>query len=162
MNIHRIRTEYDLDCVVALDNFDLIAERVQGLLSHGRTLMVAHQYATYIHRAPDLFSRQTVNNVQVRTKDREASLWIACTDIGIGFHAYAWDGNETEAQVWQRYHKGQHEAGNPFDRRRNLVDLQIQGGREGDPAGRSDRLVVRAYNQDGVCDEKVIAFEAVA
>jgi hypothetical protein len=37
--------------------------------------------------------------------------------------------------------------------------VEIIGGRANDGPARDDRILIRAWNRDGICDERVIGFD---
>ncbi|HEY6117215.1 MAG TPA: hypothetical protein VI172_14785 [Candidatus Dormibacteraeota bacterium] len=164
----RIRTDHYVDAMVALDNFELIEARVRRLLSHGRRISMTQRY-TYTQRAPELHAGLTVdiearNGGIVGGADSDGA-WLTVylrpgLMAGFGFSAYASDGNATEEEAWKRYHAKKAEADDPFERRRRMTEVSLTGGREDDEASRDDRIVVCAWNDDGVCDERVISFDS--
>lgn len=157
-HVDRIRTQHHTSAMVAPDTLALITERIQRLLPQGRRLAVAHTYATYTGQPPKLYPHLTVD--QVRSGH---GLWVAChPDLGFGVDIDERAGDQCEADVWRRFHNGRHEADRFDERRRFMTEVILTGGREGDDLSTDDQIVIRRYNADGVCDEKVIAFEAVS
>lgn len=159
MNVDRIRTEHHVSALVAVDSFPLIAQRIQRLAPVGRRFAVAHRYATYLHRAPDVYPALTV--AQVRVNESTNSLWVECEpDFGFGIGIRDVWLAATEADAWKYYHAGRHEAESFSERRRDLTYVELTGGRDGDALSGNDRILIHTYNGDGVCDERAIAFEA--
>lgn len=167
--IDRIRTERYVTAMVALDNFDLITARVRQLLSHGRRMSMTQRY-TYIGHSPELTVGLTVDTeargggiVEGGGSDgKHFGVYLRPGLLtGFGFSAYVSDGNATEDEAWKRYHAG---AGpdDHWSRRRNMTCIELVGGMEGDGAARDDRIVISAWNEHGVCDEKVIGFDSGA
>lgn len=156
MSVDRIRGEHRVTAMVAPDTFPPIAQRVERLLPPGRRLAVAHTYATYTGQPPRVYPNLTVD----RVRDGHG-LWVVCDpDFGFGLDVDERAGDRCEADVWRRFHNGRHEADRYDQRRRNMTEVTLVGGREGDGLRDDDQIVIRYYNGDGVCDEKVIAFEA--
>jgi hypothetical protein len=156
-NPDRIRTDYHVTAMVALDTFDLIAERVRRLLSHDRRMSMTQRY-TWTGNSPDLHVGLAVFDIQQGTDWFHVRLEPGLQ--GFGFAGYAHDGNTTEAESWKRYHAGKHESKDFFERRRDMTLIELTGGREQDDPSRDDRIVIHAYNRDGVCDERVIGFDS--
>lgn len=166
----RIRTMRDVHVMVALDTFDLIEARVRKLLSYGRRISMTQRY-TYLDHAPDLHVGLTLNTagrdggiVSAKT-DEDAHLIVSLKPglmTGFGFSAYASDQNATEKQAWQRYHAGKSASADFFERRRSMTEIRLVGGLENDGAARDDLIVIRSWNDDGVCDERVIGFDTSA
>jgi hypothetical protein len=160
--VDRCRTQRDLHAMVALDNIDVLAERVTNLLSHGRRITLSRRY-TYI----DEPSQVTAGLIL----DREPNLWHARDGAGFGvslkpgltagfgFSCYGHDGNTTEKEAWARFHAAESIADDWFKRRRDMTEIRITGGLPSDGPARDDRLVIRAWNRDGVCNEVVVAFD---
>ena len=154
--IDRIRSDHHVTALVAPDTFIPLALRVQRLLSHGRSISVAHSYATYTRRPPEIHVGLRV----VKIRDGHG-IWVVCEpDFGFGFDIEDRAGDRCETDVWRRYHDGKHEAESFFDRRRDMTEVTLTGGREGDEPNHEDSIVIRRYNGDGVCDERVIGFGA--
>lgn len=161
MSLNRIRTDHRCDALVAVDSFPLLAARMERLLPPGRRLSVAHRYATYTGHAPEVHGGLTVALLRVNLDT--TSLWVECepeSTMGFGFSVRDVWLAATEDNAWKYYHAGQHEADAFFDRRRDLTHVHLVGGRDGDDLSREDRIVIRTYNRDGVCDERVIGFDA--
>lgn len=157
--VDRIRTKHHVTAMVALDSFPLIVARIQRLCPTGRPLAAAYSYATYTGRAPEVFPGLTVESVRVNP-DR-SSLWVETEpDFGFGVGIRCDWTAQTEESAWKHYHGGQHEADAFSDRRRDLTYVELTGGREGEDLSSKDRIVVRTYNSDGVCDERVIGFHS--
>lgn len=157
-NVDRIRTQHHTSAMVAPDTLPLIADRIARLLPEGRRITIAHRYATYTGQPPKLYPNLIVDRIRL-----ENSLWIVCQpDFGFGFDVDERGGDRCEADVWRRFHNGRHEADRFNERRRFMTEVTLTGGRDGDDLSSEDQIVIRRYNGDGVCDEKVIAFEAVA
>lgn len=168
--IDRIATERYINAVVALDTFDLIVARVRKHLSWGRRISMTQRY-TYLDRAPELEVGLTLD-----TEERNGGITVGGDSngrffgvtlrpglmTGFGFGAYASDGNRTAEEAWKRYHAGEN-AADHWSKRRNMTLVTLTGGMEGDlgPA-RDDLIVIRAWNQHAVCEEKVIGFDTDA
>lgn len=169
MTADRIARERHIEAMVALDTFDALAARVRRLLSYGRRISMTQRY-TYTDHAPDLHVGCTVD-----TEARGGGIHEGGNNggkhfgvhllrpgrllLGFGFSAYPGDGNDTEKEAWQRYHAGA-DTTDVWAKRRNMTRLTITGGMDGGygPA-RDDLLIIRAWNDSGVCDEKVIGFD---
>jgi hypothetical protein len=152
----RITTEHHVTALVAPDSILPLARRVQRIVSHNRTLAVAHSYATYLHRPPEIHASLRV--VDVRDGH---GIWVSCEPhFGFGFDIDDRAGDRSEDDAWRRYHAAQHEAERFGDRRRFMTEVTLTGGREQDDPRPDDSIVIRRYNADGVCDERVIGFGA--
>lgn len=169
-NVDRIRTQRHTEAMVALDNFDLIVARVRKLLSYDRRISMTQRYS-WVNDAPELHVGCTLDKdarnggiVEGTSADgRHFGVYLRPGLLnGFGFSAYASDGNATEAEAWKRYHAGD-DATNHWGKRRNMIRLTLNGGMDGDygPA-RDDLIVIRAWNEHGVCDERVIGFDTDA
>lgn len=166
--IDRIRTQRHVEAMVAVDNFGLLTARIRKLLSWQRRITLTQRY-TYVDEPPTVtaglmldtsawdggFSEGGNTNgrhfgVNLRGRGRLD---------GFGFSAYASDGNATEVDARKRYHAGK-DATDHWTRRRNMTLVTINGGMDGDTGpARDDLIVIRAWNSDAVCDEKVIVFD---
>lgn len=159
----RINRQRHVTAMVALDTFDLLAARVVKLLESGRRMTLVTRY-TYTGHTPVVTPGLTLYeppkvwhqeggaagiNVQLQPGIR-----------GFGFAIFPGDGNDTEAEAWRRYRAGKAESEKYSERRRDMIEVEIQGGMPGDlgPA-RDDQLIIRHWNQDGVCQETVVAFD---
>ncbi|WP_030487304.1 hypothetical protein [Micromonospora chokoriensis] len=166
----RILNQRHLDTMVALDTITLLAARVRKLLSYDRRISMTQRY-TYTTSAPELLVGCTLD-----TKARNGGIVEGGDDTGryfgvylrpglltgFGFSAYASDGNATEAEAWKRYHAGK-DTTDHWHKRRNMIRLTINGGMDGDSGpARDDLIVVRAWNEHGVCEERVIGFDTAA
>ena len=158
----RIRTQRHVTAMAALDTVELLAERATNLLSHNRRITMTQRY-TWVEQPPEVKTGLHVEG--------EPHLWRQDDGIGFGvrlgpdllagfgFAAYAYEGNATEAEAWKRFHAAKAESDRFSERRRNMTEVTICGGMPGDSPARDDLIVVRAWNDDGVCDERVIAFD---
>ncbi|MFI6228668.1 hypothetical protein ACIBCR_15305 [Micromonospora echinospora] len=165
--IDRIRTQRHVEAMAALDTFGLLTARIRKLLSWGRRITVTQRY-TYVDQPPTVTAGLMLDTSARRGGISEGGnadgrhFGVALTPglmAGFGFSAYASDGNRFEADVWKRYHAGKNST-EFWDRRRNMTQVTINGGMDGDTGpARDDLIVIRAWNSDGVCDEKVIAFD---
>lgn len=162
MTADRISTQRHVTAMAALDTVDLLAARVTQLLSHGRRMTMTRRY-TYVNDPPEVTTGLVLAG--------EPKLWrqddAAGFDVrlgpnfltGFGFAAYGNEGSAAEAEEWARYHAGKPESDNFFERRRNMTLVEITGGLAGDGPARDDLIIIRPWNRDGVCDERVIAFD---
>lgn len=158
----RIRTQRDLHAIVALDNIDMLAERVTNLLRHGRRMTTVRRY-TYVDSPPEVTAGLTL--------DGEPNLWKADDSAGFGVHlnpgimsgfgfsCRAIDGGATEKEAWVRFHAAESQSTDWFKRRRDMTEVHITGGLAGDGPARDDQIVIRHWNGDGVCEEVVVAFD---
>lgn len=154
----RILTERHVTTMAALDTMPHIAARIRNLLSHGRRITITRRY-THLDGPPEVTAGLTVD---------EVCDWRGGNGIGVhlkpgltaGFSVSAHPGeNDTEAGEWKRYHAAESVSDDWFKRRRDMTRLDITGGLPGDGPARDDLLVIRAWNRDGVCDERVVAFD---
>ncbi len=160
--VDRIRRERGLEAMVALDTIDLLADRVINLLSHGRRITLVQRF-TYTQQPPTVATGLSLRDEpKVRHQDGGASFGVHLEPgvlTGFGFRAYACDGNDTEANAWQRYRTGKAESDRRSERRQDMTHLWIVGGLSNDSPARDDLLVIRHWNHDGVCTETVVAFD---
>jgi hypothetical protein len=171
MSVSRIASQRDVNAMVALDNFDLIEARVRKLLSYGRRISMTQRY-TYVGHAPELHVGLTLDTdargdgITSYRDDSGAHFGVFLKPglmSGFGFSAYTSDGNATEAEAWKRYHAKKATSADFFERRRRMTQIRLVGGMEGDfgPA-RDDLIEIKAWNDDGVCSERVIGFDTLA
>lgn len=158
----RVLRQRDLHAMVALDTIDMIAERVTNLLSHGRRMTTVRR-CTYVGSPPTVTAGLTL--------DGEPKTWKGTGGVGFGvqlkpgimsgfgFSCYGSDGNATEKEAWARFHAAESISDDPFKRRRDMTEVQINGGLPGDGPARDDQLVIRHWDGDGVCEEVVVAFD---
>ena len=171
MNINRIRTSRHVEAMVALDNWELLTARVRKLLSWDRRIAMTQRY-TYIEQPPELhvgctLDKDARNGGIIEGGDdtgRHFGVYLRPGLLtGFGFSAYASDGNTTEAEAWKRYRAPEKYVTDHWSKRRNMTLLTLNGGMDGDSGpARDDLIVVRAWNEHGVCDEKVIGFDTAA
>lgn len=158
----RLRTMRQTTALVALDTIDILAGRVMNLLSHGRRITVTRRY-TYVDEPPEVTAGLTLDGEpKVWKRDDGAGFGVHLKPgllSGFGFSCYAHEGNTTEEEAWTRYRAGKSTSGNYFERRRDVTEVRIGGGLPGDGPARDDELVIRHWNGDGVCDERVVAFD---
>lgn len=170
-SIERIKSMRHVDAMVAMDNFDLIVARIRKLLSYGRRMSMTQRY-TYVDSPPDLYVGLTLDEEARPGGISESHSDDGChfgVNLkpgirGFGLGAYRSDDNACEADVWKRYHaSGDGDHVHRAHRRRNMTMVTLTGGMAGDfgPA-RDDLLIIRAWNEHGVCDERVIGFDTDA
>jgi hypothetical protein len=164
MTTDRIRTRRHVEAMAALDTVELLAERVSNLLSHGRRMAMTQRYA-WVNRPPKLSVGLTVREQGAWRQDNAAGFTVRLEggsslllDV-FGFAAYGYEGSATEAEAWKRYHAAKADSRVFFERRRNMTCVTINGGLPGDGPARDDLIVIQHWNDDGVCDERVIAFD---
>lgn len=159
MSIDRIGTQRHTRAMVALDNFDAIAERVQRLLEPGRRISMTRR-VTYTDSAPELVVGLTLDpeghggGIHVRRDKDHGHIGVSLKPgltAGFGIGAYAGEA-DTEKQVWDRYHAGE-------DARRNMTMVVFTGGLPGWEPGLDDQLVIRRWNSSAVCIEQVVGFD---
>ncbi|MFJ8690242.1 hypothetical protein [Micromonospora wenchangensis] len=155
-NPARVASMRDVTCMAALDTMPHIADRIRNLLGHGRRITVARRL-TYTDRPPEVTTGLTVD---------EITDWRSGNGIGVhlkpgihGFSVSAHPGeNDTEVGEWKRYHAA--DGSDPFQRRENMTEVHISGGLSGNGPASTDLLVIRHWNSAGVCEERVVAFDA--
>lgn len=159
----RLRSQRHTRAMVALDNFDAIADRVQHLLAPGRRITIVRRY---LHSGswPEVQVGLTLDpeahggGLHIRKAPGQAHIGVSLkpgltSRFGIG--AYSGEA-DTEEQVWARYHTGDD------DSRRNMTLVVFTGGLSGWEPMLDDQLVIRHWNSHGACDERVIAFDTPA
>ncbi|MEV2239570.1 hypothetical protein [Micromonospora sp. NPDC049891] len=162
----RILAMRECSAMVALDTMPHLVTRIRNLLSHGRRITMTQRY-TYVDRPPEVTAGLTVDTraydggISEHRRDDGHHFGVRLrpgAGSGFGLSAYACDGNRTEAEAWKRYHAGK-DATDVWAQRRNMTVVEIVGGLPGDGPARDDRLIVREWNDSGVCDERVIVFD---
>jgi len=156
----RILTQRDLSCMVAVDNIDHIGQRIRNLLSHNRRITVTERY-TYVNDPPKVTVGLTVDDIRVWSNERGGGIGVHLKPgllAGFGVSAHAGE-NDTEAAEWKRFHAAEAVSGDWVKRRRDMTRIDITGGLDGDGPARDDLIVIRHWNRDGVCDERVVAFD---
>ncbi len=155
--VRHLRTARFISAVVALDTVELLAERVTNLLSHGRRISITHRH-THTDAAPELKVGMVLTGPPELRHHTDGGIGLTVRlrpglMEGFGFAAYPgeWD---TEAQARQQ---GRDRL--EPDRWRNVTQVDIDGGLPGGGPARSDRLVIRRWNESGVCAEQVIGFD---
>lgn len=157
----RIRTERHVTAMAALDTVELLAQRVTNLLSHDRRMAMTNRYA-YVNDPPELTVGLLLEDMRLWSQADAVGFTVRLRPgmlIGFGFVAYRHEGSGTEADAWKRYHACKADSASFFERRRSMTRVEITGGLPGDGPARDDRIVIQAWNGDGVCDERVIAFD---
>lgn len=150
--LDRILSHYDFDAIVALDSAELIATRVQNLLAADRRMTLCRRWVDR-DTAPTVVAGLTVD---------ETRRWKKDSAVGIGVHlgpgingfsvaAYAGIDPDTEADGWRRYHSG--------EKRTDLTEVRISGGLPNSGPNRDDQIRIRRWNQNGVCEEIIVAFD---
>lgn len=158
----RLRSQRHVQAMAALDTVELLAGRVQQLPSHGRRMTMTRRY-TWTNEPPEVTAGLVL--------DGEPKLWRQDDGVGFvvrlapgllagfGFAAYGHEGSATEAEAWARYHAAEATNDDWFKRRRDMTLVEVTGGLAGDGPARDDLIVIRAWNRDGVCDERVVGFD---
>lgn len=172
MHPERILRDDYVDTMVAADTFDLLYQRIEPMVTAGRQMALAVREFTYLHRPPVVYAGLTLKpgtGIWVQNQTSRVHCGIVLLtgrpglddQISFGFGAgiYRDSGNETERESRGRYDTHQAEADSHFDRRRNMTHVVISGGLPGSRYLISDQVVVSEWNEDGVCTEKVLAFE---
>ncbi len=75
-----------------------------------------------------------------------------------GFTAALTGAHTTEPALRRRYNDLAPDPQN-MSRRRNMTMVTIRGGADGSSPGRDDLIIIRAWNNEAVCREKVIGFD---
>jgi hypothetical protein len=162
----RILKQRDVTAMTALDTMPHLVTRIRNLLAHNRRMTVTQRY-TYVDQPPEVTAGLTLDTtarnggiVEGASPDgHHFGVYLRPGLLsGFGFSAYASDGNATEAEAWRRYHAGK-DATDVWKKRRRMTLVEIVGGLPGDGPSRNDRIAIRAWNDDAVCDEKVVAFD---
>lgn len=157
----RILTPGFVVAMVALDTVEPLAERIKQLLAHGRRMAMSQRY-TWTQEPPKLYTGLTVKGTPELWRRRDDAGFSVRLEpgplMGFGFATHRHLGAATEQGEWARYHAAEGESPDFFKRRRNMTCVTITGG--GECALRDDSIVIQEWNDDGVCDERVIAFEA--
>lgn len=159
MSLDNLRTQRHTQAMVALDNFDAIAERVQQLLADGRRISIARRYLhtdSPVELKVGLTLDPDGHGGGVHVRRDESSGWIGVSlkpglTEGFGFGAYSGEA-DTESAVWALFHQG-------AEYRRNMTQVIFTGGLPGWGPMLDDQLVIRRYNTYGVCAEKTIGFD---
>lgn len=170
-DLGRIDTEYETEAMVAPDTFDLLVARVRRLVDTGRRMTIARRYATWAVPTPEV-----VAGLVLDTDARGGGVWTAVDErsvycgvtlrggdrydgFGFGADIHEYSGYRTEVEAWNRYHTHEAEHADFFRRRRDMTHVAIVGGVDGWRPSRRDKIVIHAWNSDGVCDQRVITFD---
>lgn len=165
----RIRTQRHVTAMAALDTVELLAQRVTNLLSHGRRMAMTRRFVyvndrfVYVNDPPELTVGLVLEDAKLWSQVDAMGFTVRLRPgplVGFGFVAYQHEGSGTEAEAWKRYHAYKADSASFFERRRDMTHVEIIGGLPGDGPARDDRIVIQAWNRDGVCDERVIAFDS--
>lgn len=157
---NRVLTQRTLSAMVAVDNIDAIGQRIRNLLSHGRRITVTRRY-TYVNDPPEVTAGLTVDRIDAWRNERGGGIGVRLKPgllAGFGVSAHAGE-NDTEAAEWKRYHAAEATSDEWAKRRRDMTRIDITDGLPGDGPARDDLIVIRHWNSDGVCDERVVAFD---
>ncbi len=156
----RILHQRHLHAMVALDTIDHITERIRNLLAHNRRITLTDRY-TYINNPPTVTAGLTVDSIDPWAGSSGKGVTVRLKPgllTGFGVAAYTHE-NATEKQEWKRFHAGKATSERRDERRRDMTEVEINGGLPGDGPARDDQLVIRRWNRDGVCQETVIVFD---
>lgn len=175
MRLDRITTEYDLDAMVAGDNFDLLVERITPMVTAGRGMVLAVREFTHLQHPPRIYSGLRLDTSGLSggiwTSKQDNHLWYGITltdgsgsfdatrEVGFGEDVYPHSGNVTEVEAWKRYHEHEAEHRDHFQRRRDMTHIAITGGIPGWRYTRDDKIVITSWNRDGIATEKVLGFD---
>jgi hypothetical protein len=154
VGIDRIRTSGHVTAAVALDTVQLLAARVDHMLTAGRRITYVQRYLNMpgeitvrsgltVDGKPDCWSRET------GLPSRGYDVRLSGVGIGFGFAAYAVDGCSTEKRVWDRYHAS--------EEHRNVTIVHLTGSPAG--YGRDDRITIERWNRDSVGVETTVVFD---
>lgn len=156
----RILTQRELSCMAAVDTMPHITTRIRNLLAHGRRITVTRRY-TYVNDPPEVTAGLTMDEIRTWANERGAGIGVYLKPgllAGFGVSAHAGE-NDTEQREWKRYHVAEATSDDHFKRRRDMTRIDVTGGLPGNGPARDDQIVIRHWNRDGVCDERVIAFD---
>ena len=141
--------------MVAVDTFDRLADRVERLLSHGRPMAMSRRY-TWTQEPPELYAGQTVRRTHRWSSGDQGGLSVVL-EPGIACFEFAYHGPATSKHEWARFHAAKADSPIFGERRRNMTCVAIYG--DGEYPLWDDRIVIQEWNDDGVCDERVIVFD---
>lgn len=157
----RILRDWDLHAMVALDNFGPITQRIINLLNHGRRITLTDR-DRFTHTDGPLTVTAGLTLDEVRTWDTstEQSFEVRLKPgLLVGFALAAHAGvNDTERDEWRRFHAATRDR-SYGSRRVSMTEVTITGGLPNSGPSRRDQLVIRHWNSDGVCTERVVAFD---
>jgi hypothetical protein len=159
-----IASAQEVEALVARDTFDAVAARIQRMLSHGRPIAIAERLV-HLNRTPDLAAGLSLNTdardggISVYRTHDQASLVVVLTPEPHVFSITTYD-NTDAVKLWDQYRTHEADHADWSKRRREMVHIQLVGGHEsqGGPH-RTDKIVISDWNPDGVCTERVIAFD---
>ena len=150
--VDRIATDHYVQAAVAADTVGPLIERVTKLLSYGRRMALAERY-TWVNDPPSLYAGLTVVKLDTWAGGIDARLTPGIVGFGFSLDSEG----DTEEDAWKRYHAGKADSPLFAERRRNVTIVEITGGVHG--PGPGDQIIIRPWNDDGVCHEHVIVFE---
>lgn len=156
----RILTSRYVQVMAAMDTMPHIVARIKAMVGHGRRIAYSQRF-TYTQTPPDLYVGLTVRTdrgIHEWSDDDQAGVAVnlepgALRGFGVG--VLAWNA-PTEADVWKRYHAEKDRPRHP----RDTTEVTFDGCMPGDfGPSRDDQIVIRHWNDDGVCTETVIGFD---
>lgn len=174
-NIRCVTSEQEAEAMVAADSFEPIVERIQRMVCAGRPMVLAVRECTYTGRPPVLHAGLRLDTEAFGggfrwfEDDKHVSCHVVLTNGGsriddtqpFGFwvSTYENSGNESEAGAWERYRKSPDGGPDRHARRRDMTHVSFVGGLPGWRWQNTDRIVITAWNGDGVACERSLGFE---
>lgn len=143
----RVLRERTVTCLAATDTIAAITLRVRNLLAAERRITIVDRY-THTEGTPDVYTGLTVEEIRTG-KEGGIGVHLKPDRHGFGIHPTFGFG-ETEAELWDLYHREQRE---------HLTRVDLRGGLPGDHPAGDDRLVIRHWISDRVCREWVVVFD---
>lgn len=156
--IRQIEQEQDVEVTLTGLTKGALVHRLDRMLRKSRRLILSNREFTHLQQPPEVRDGLVVDTVSCGASDTSGVPWLQVNlvDDGIArrrpvlIRVLGSAGADERARL--RY-------ADP-DRRRNMTGVQIRGGRVGYRRRYDDRIVISAWNGDGVCTEWAISFGA--
>lgn len=150
----RIGRMPEVTAMSAFDTIDLLADRVQRLLSHRRRMTLVGRWLDG-DETPDVEAGLTVREPLEVRRTHGGTVVTAHLHPALartfGFSASTGI-DDTEAEAWTRYH-------HPSGERQGLTWIRVSGGLPGNGPATTDQIVIRNWNNYNRGRETVVAFD---
>jgi hypothetical protein len=172
--INAIISDQEAEAMVAGDSFDAIVERLQRMVTAGRSMILAVREFTYLGRPPVLYGAMRLDTdahgggFRFARTDRDVRCEATLTNgdgydgtrwFGFSVGTYQYSGNESESVAWHRYESSPDGGDDRMARRRDMTHIAFTGGLSGWKYQHGDQIVITDWNWDGVATELTLGFE---